>query len=439
MKLLISFSCCVLISSVVVAAPQEANTEARARILVQQLGNAQFKLREAAAAELTSMGRIAKAALEEGLNSEDAEISVRCSQLLPQALAYDLRFRIEKFLADKEGKQKHDLPLWKEFTEQVGTDPESREIYADMLRTQSDLLDMVQTKNAKEAIRAHALELYTNAFGDPFGGGFRGRITNRIEAKSVFALLFVASAVKFDASGNDWWFHSLYQQQPFMQAMKDTKTGPLYRKVFFSYLSNNMNDNTLNNCSYMLVSNEISEGADLMAKALKDKKPLNQYTKAQAICTMASLGNKSHIPVLQELMKDTQLIQRVFIQGRGKNGECQVRDVALACTIYLSGKNPKDYDFTGWFPPQKRNMIQYHALGFVDEDSRKKAFAKWETDSKNLTTEKKEDPKAPVAPKSKSKPEPQSEEPLPPPDAPVDLPVQENAIPPQEVPPPEKK
>ncbi|MEZ6142471.1 MAG: hypothetical protein R3B84_18080 [Zavarzinella sp.] len=378
MKLLISFSCCVLLSSVVVAPPQEANTEARARILVRQLGNAQFKLREVAAAELTSMGRIAKAALEEGLNSEDAEISVRCSQLLPKALAYDLRSRIDRFVADKEGILSHDLPFWKEFNNLLGSSIPAREVYLELLQNHTEFLFKVQANNSKQVICDYARKLHIQAYGDPLVvAGLPDTSSTSVKPDKVFAVLFVATAVKLNIDLERLYFIGLSDLDSFVESMKSAKVGLIYQKVLYSFLTNNLDDFALRNLSKLLVTNGYSEGANLLAKALIANKKLRSDTAAEVIYALACLGNKSHISALYKYTKDSRIVNEYRVVALS-----QVRDFALASIIHLSGKDPASYGFANWSTPKKLQFTFPTSLGLQDEKSRSEAFKKWAFDSK---------------------------------------------------------
>src|SRR5436190_13092418 len=60
----------------------------KARQLVQQLGSEQFAERERAEETLAKMGRVARAALLEGANTDPSqEVRTRCQSLLPKATA----------------------------------------------------------------------------------------------------------------------------------------------------------------------------------------------------------------------------------------------------------------------------------------------------------------------------------------------------------------
>src|SRR5262245_30278528 len=135
---------CMSSTGVALAAGPSAGDPAdnkKAKELVALLGSPKYKERERAATELIRMGRAAKPALVEGkTNSPDPEVQTRCQQLLPQALALDLMFRINRFLKDSEGKLEHDLPLWKQYREQIGSDEDARKLFAEMLKVNGALL-----------------------------------------------------------------------------------------------------------------------------------------------------------------------------------------------------------------------------------------------------------------------------------------------------------
>ena len=88
------------------------------------------------------------------------------------------------------------------------------------------------------------------------------------------------------------------------------------------------------------------------------------------------MGNKDHLSALEPLFKDDATVQQFFVGGRTNQGVIKVKDIALAMTIHINGKNPKDYGFGMW-QVHPNQMLQYHTLGFATEDERTKAFKKW--------------------------------------------------------------
>lgn len=400
MKALLSISLCIGFLGVapqVHAAPPVATDSPehqRALELVAQLGSQRYKEREKAASELVKMGRIARKALEAGKANKDPEIYTRCEQLLPQALALDLLHRIEEYLKDTDGKKEHDLPMLKLFQEKIGKGPAERKLFGEMLKMNGSLLEYVEEnpEKASQKVSQRIAEMYQELFGNQFGrvGGYR---PNALNPHDLCCVMFATTSPSYKPTQPDWMLANLYNQPPFTNLLKSTDANSGgYRKIFMAHLEARMDDNTINNCSWMLCQHQIKEGADVLAKALKNGKATQVYTKANAICCVGTLGNKDHIPQLADLLKDDTMIQQFFGQNGLNRGEIKVKDVALAMTIHLSGKNPKDYGFTMWqvYPNQ---MIQYHQLGFVNADDRTNAFKKWDTDSKKPPEAKKEEPK----------------------------------------------
>ena len=117
--------------------------------LVQELGNARFNVREAAAKKLREMGGAAIPALIAGIKSTDEEVRNRSTTLLPQVQAIAWSRRADAFLADSDGKLKHDLPLLAEWGKLAGKlDAGSRKLFADMIRANGSLFELTATDRA---------------------------------------------------------------------------------------------------------------------------------------------------------------------------------------------------------------------------------------------------------------------------------------------------
>jgi len=372
----------LLAGGILVAAPPppgpDSAEERKAEAYVRQLRSPKYKDRERAAAELIQMGRAAKTALIAGKADPDPEIQTRCQQLLPQALALDLRYRVDRYLNDPDGRLDHDLPLLKLYREKVGTDANARKLYAEMLNINGALLEGCadDPRTVTERVQQRTQEIYQELFGIPLAGGFRGGYRPGVpNPAEVSTLLFAASTPAYKPAQPDWVLSNLYMQPGFTTPLKDEKNGAALRRLFLNYLDARMDDNTINQCVWMLCQHQIKEGADVLAKALRDRKADQVYTKATAMCAVGTLGGKGHAVVFEPLLKDSAQVQPFFV-GRGQRGQVQVRDVALAMTIHLNGKNPKDYGFELWqsYPGQ---LIQYHQLGFGSDVERASAFEKW--------------------------------------------------------------
>jgi hypothetical protein len=376
----------LLTGGVLLAAPPSGRPDSReghrAEVCVRQLGSPKYRDRERAAAELMQMGRAAKSALIAGKADPDPEVQTRCQQLLPQALALDLRYRVDRYLRDPDVKLDHDLPLLKLYHDKVGTDANARKLYAEMVTVNGVFLEACEEESGRvtERVQQRTQEMYQQLFGNQVAVGFRGAYRPGVlNPAEVCTLLFAASVPAYQPAQPDWALSNLYMQPGFTTPLKDEKNGTAVRRLFLNYLDVRMDDNTINQCVWMLCQHQIKEGADVLAKALRDRKADQLYTRATAMCAVGTLGGKAHAEVFGPFLNDTAQVQPFFV-GRGQRGQVQVRDVALAMTIHLNGKNPKDYGFELW-QVSPGQLIQYHQLGFGSEDERVRAFKKWESEA----------------------------------------------------------
>lgn len=374
-----------LVGTAVAASP---TPDPKAKSLVQQLGSPRYRERERAATDLLHMGRAAIVALTEGKTNSDPEVQARCEQLLPQAKSLDLMQRIERFRKDADGKLEHELPMWKSFREKIGTDQLARNLFADMLLVNGELLELMEEQPDKltERVQKRAQEMYQELYGNPWGNlQLTDQTALRSIANEVCCLLFAATSPSYKPTPGDWMLANHFPQPHFINVLKDAKTGVPYRRVFFHYLDARMDDNTVNQCYWVLCQFKSTEAADVMAKALKGAKLSQPYSKAMAMSTIGTIGSKEHVAAVEPYLKDDTQVQQ-FV-GKGRRGSVRLRDVALAMTIHLSGKNPKDYGYM-WnvYPNQP---LQYHQLGFATDEDRTAAFKKWADDNKKPEAPKK--------------------------------------------------
>jgi hypothetical protein len=252
-----------------------------------------------------------------------------------------------------------------------------------MLKANGALLEAVEEEPARltDRVQQRYLAMYAELSGNPFAVGFRGGYQpGAMNAAELCAVLFVSSQPAYKPVQPDWMLANLYTQPGFINPLKHEKDGTAHRKLFFNYIEARADDNLISQCAWMFTQHRIKSGADVMARVLRNKKASQVYSKAQAMCCVGTLGSKEHLPVLEPFLKDDTQVQPFFARGGGQRGEVKVRDVALAMTIHLSGKNPKDYGFGMWnvFRDQ---LIQYHQLGFGTGEERAAAFKKWAADA----------------------------------------------------------
>src|SRR4051794_23371345 len=207
----------------------------KAAALVKQLGHPRFAVREAAGKQLLEMGGSAVAALQAGTKSDDEEVRTRCTALLPRAKAAEWRRRADAYLADADRKEKHDLPLLAEWEKLIGKpDAGSRKLFADMVRTSGELLDVVATdpKTATTKVSDRAREVFDRVTSP------KGQLN--AEVGELAAILFVDVAA--GGSGPTVGVRRGRRDRPtapaqllanpaWPDALAATDTGPALRKV----------------------------------------------------------------------------------------------------------------------------------------------------------------------------------------------------------------
>src|SRR5262249_33537194 len=198
--------------------------------LVRQLGAGKFEEREEATKKLLAMGRPAKQALLDGLKTNDPEIRTRCERILVLVLEQDYKARLDAFIADKEGKQGHDLPGWQRFSKLVGNDAQARELFVEMAQAQRQVLEESQTTPDRlgENLAAECQALFQRQVVGPTAAQRK-----QISLGDVATFLFVASDPKIPVTeqGRALTANLLYQPV-FSNGIKSGPRAEPLKKLF---------------------------------------------------------------------------------------------------------------------------------------------------------------------------------------------------------------
>jgi hypothetical protein len=334
--------------------------------LVHQLGDNNFSVREQAAKRLIALGRAARPALEAGLKDVDLEVRRRCEQLLPLALKQDLENRLAGFLADPDGKQKHDLPGWQLYQKLVGQAPAARRFYADIFRVDADLLETATTLPRK------AVDQFTNRCqrlqemsGNP----------NAISSAVLANLLLVASnpEVVIPTPGIDQLCFLLVQHLP--RLLTEDPAGELVKKMVVQWMKQRSQGGHVGSMLTVARKLHLKEGTELALIALRNKGESDNI-RAEAAMVIGCAGGREHLAVLEAMLNETGQIGS-FSTGN-VSGTTQVGDVALAMLIRLTDQKLADYHYPA--ANLTEEVIQIHGgaiLGFPDDAAREAAKKKW--------------------------------------------------------------
>jgi hypothetical protein len=348
------------------AVPSEV--QQRARQLVQQLGDDSFAAREQASRELKRLGLAARDVLLEGAKDSDLEVQRRCQILLPAILEADRQERLKAFIADKEGKHEHDLPGLKRFRTVAGSDAAARQLFVDMTKADVGLLrrEGRDPQKTGEMCASQCQNLYQRLFQQP------GRPALTVADLASLFLVAGDSRVEVPLQSRYMMFNLLHQ--PAARNALTTSPNVPFKKIVLAWMEAQLNDtNAQQQVFYLLTNLDMKEGVDLALKVLRDKKAA-PFTLAGAMTVVGKLGGKEHVNILKGFLEDKTVVGN-FMVNRAQ-GTTQLRDVALAMLVHITGQSHGDYGFVF---VHNQPALKFHAnfLGFGSDEERNKAQARW--------------------------------------------------------------
>lgn len=348
--------------------PQASAEHEKAVALVQQLGDRSFQAREDASKQLMQIGRPAKQALLDGSKSLDLEIRSRCEHLLVAVLEADLKARVEAFIADKEGKLEHDLPGWKRYRQLVGTDAGSRELFADMSRAHPRLLDEAESepKAMGEKYLSEAQAMYQRIYSPVVGQ------RRQLTLADVSVMLFIATDPEVPVPDQARAFTvNLLYQPAFNNAVRTGARTEQTRKLLGAWIAQASGQSAVQTLN-LAIQFKLKEGLVLALKLIENK----DFANGMAITALGKLGDKEHVPVLEKLLDNKTVVMNVNLNN--KQGTTEVRDVALAVLIHLTGQQIKDYGFEFYRFPNNDQIFHATAyLAFAEQPKREAALQKY--------------------------------------------------------------
>lgn len=380
----------------------------KARELVQQLGSEQFAEREEAELALVKLGRAARAALLAGANTDpNAEVRNRCQTLLPKATSLEMRARIEVFLADTEGKFDHDLPGWNELRSLArnewalfgyhvwsdrSLDKAARVVFAELITTPANRFVMMAVGGQGDLAAVASTrrqELYSLAY--PRAVVVNGMVTYPGRKQPTLAditalLLAEAQSDGKSAAPRNSSITSLVNVSGFNAAVQGAgDTARVYRAIAASWVDTRRDPMDMYYAMTIAQTLGLNDASVRVAVRLFESKGAVVSYRGMAAARLAQLGTKEHLPLLEKAMADNTVIvtlRRQVVKKDGKSEvvatEIQIRDVALAVSLILSGQKPEDYGFIDQHRASgvTGTSFSYTRFYLPDED-RKAAFEKW--------------------------------------------------------------
>lgn len=349
--------------------------------LVKELGADDFQTRRRAAEALLERGMAAHPALVAASSSPDPTVKMEAINLVDEIVINDRRVRVAAF---RDSASEVTLPCWEQFRELAGDDPIARRIFARMVESEWDLFELASTKpdEIDYAVYRRALEMRMRLYNTQ----------SPPSMASVASLLLLTGSDEFEVTAPAYaeLQYSL-SSRPITQALNNPDEADVVRKLFNGWIAHSVDSPYLSmqhrfSVLLLAIREDLRAGV-LLARSMVDDPGRttqaipNNLHLAYSILAIAKLGSTEDIPFLEKLFDNDNDIVPL---NQREPFESQVRDIALAAAIHLSGRNPREFGFTR-ITADANYLFSYRTVGFANDAERSAAFEKWRKTSPALT------------------------------------------------------
>lgn len=357
-----------------VAAAEPESTPERAARLVQSLGSTEFTVREQAAVALLRLGAEAQTALEQGAQSQDAEVAQRCGEILGLVREAEAEAQLVAFTKDRDGSQGTSLPGWKVFRESVGSDEASRELFVMMHRLEPKLLRSLDGNldEAADLLRGRTQALYRLAYQST-------GVSQHLALGQAASLFFVASYPDLNVINETMAQLLTFSFQPSVKQALGEES-PTKRLISRWVESTVDKDGAYYGLRLALQHDMPSGLAPALAIAQQPgvapagalQRPGVEPQMLQfGVMGVARFGGKENIAALAPLLGDDAVC---YAQNRnGQLYTTQIRDLALASIVHLSGQKFENFGLPQ-VESNSQTVFNPTSVGFADEQSRTAAL-----------------------------------------------------------------
>jgi hypothetical protein len=360
---------------------------AAAKELIRKLDD-DVLVRDKLTRELKEMGRDALPAMLDALKGKPPErVALPLRAALPAAREADFDARAELFLADKEGKQTHELLGWNELVQAVGDTKESRLLFADLLADDTLRANLLLAKGTTRAEQTKFDGRWQVKWKSWFGNGYYPPEDDPFTFVAACWLMDLATSQESEGQGRNAvvgrYLKSTKEGKLVLQGKGSYGTLPVL--LLKKWMDSRRGYIDLKTAYSWARDFKFGEEAEVKALVRMADWSLEHKTgHADAIAQLAGMGKVEHIPILKRFF-DSEVVSLKAIKGSTLAGDIQWRDIALAMCLVLTDQDPAEYGFGMQQKPSPE--LRYRAnpqnYFFVDGDGktadekRKAAFAKW--------------------------------------------------------------
>jgi hypothetical protein len=250
----------------------------------------------------------------------------------------------------------------------AGRDAAARALFVAMQQHDTGFLTDTANDPARAGDLCAALcqQLFQRLYANP------GVPARPLELAELAPLLLVAGDPRTNVPPQSRFLVANFLYQPPVRAALANDTP--FKKLVLAWMDRQTDDEDALQQMFFVVANlDLREGVDVALKVIRRKKARG-VGLASALTTVGKLGGKQHRAVLEPFLTDTTAIGN-FALNR-ERGTTQMRDVALAMLVHLTGQDHKGYGFAF---AQSNPHLQFYPnfLGFTSDEQRARAFARW--------------------------------------------------------------
>jgi hypothetical protein len=352
--------------------PAGGATSDQIELLIRQLGDPSFAVRQRATRQLMELGVAARDALAQAADDADAEVRVRARSVLGAVADADFRARLEAFSSDYDGSRKRSLPGWEQFASQFGGGRVARQAFVEMQRAEPQLLEAFAKGNkaVNEAVQLRCQTLSQQAMQNP-----REAL---LPIGTIASMLLVGSSegVVIDEQVGSQLFTWMLYQQAFQKNAASGPWAPMLKKLLGRWVIKDTNATATVQNLMFAASYELKPEALQLATRVLGNENNHSNVRQYAILIVGRFGGKEHLTLIDKLLHDTTSCGTFHMGNPPQQVDLQIRDIALAVAVHLSGQSLRDYNFL-LAQPNPTTLFQVNTLVFQDPAKRDEALKKW--------------------------------------------------------------
>ncbi|MEX0792053.1 MAG: hypothetical protein WD045_02885 [Pirellulaceae bacterium] len=343
--------------------------------LIRDLGAPEFATRELAQQRLIASRHAAFEEVERACRSPDPEIQRRATATLELLKEEIQRSDIEGLIAGREVQ----IPGWDRFRKLIGDGPEDRRLFAEMLQAEWEIVEISEKspQQADYAIFLRAAELKYQIYAE----------NQSLSIGNVMAMLFATSHPEIHLTGpaNEELQYVLsaptLSQSLVSHESSRSIRGVLNHWVLRSTENRNLSARVRHAILNLCLQENLESGVPLATSVLRasgtDFLDVDQNNYLVfGLLAIGKLGNKEHRPIIREYFDRHHRIVQYLPGNDHESYSTQLRDVALAVDIHLTGHDPRQFGFPQ-IDSDPTHLFVYRTIGFSSEAARDEAFLKW--------------------------------------------------------------